>query len=271
VTGIPPHSPSEPSSPDEMASYLPGQESRYQWTDDDVAQMSLSGCMSLVLLSLGWLIFYLTWTGASQDFFTELAEGRAQQSGSLLVGLLLASAVAFAGSVYLFGVRGHPLRWRAVGLHPTTPRWVWGSLLIGVVFVPINLLIVLSMQRFLNLPMEDISAMEFDTFPLLEFLAVFVLAAVLVPLAEEVFFRGVLYRWLRARAGMLVALVISSSIFGALHFYIPSVASISLLGVICALVYERSGSLWPAVIVHAANNGIAIGLSYLVMSVPLSV
>jgi uncharacterized protein len=241
------------------------------WSDDDVAHMSLSGCMSVVFLSLIWLTFYMGSSGLSGDFLTDLAEGRARQVGPLLIGMLLASIIAFTASVYLFGVRHHPLRWQAVGLRPVSTTWVWVSLLIGAVFVPFNLLIVFTVQHILGLPViAATEGLQFSEFPLLEFLAIFVLAAVLVPFAEEIFFRGVLYQWLRTRAGLLVALAISSAVFGALHQYIPTVVSITILGVICALVYERSGSLWPAVIVHAVNNGIAIGLSYLVFSQQLA-
>lgn len=240
------------------------------WTDDDVAQISLGGCMSIVFLSILWLgIYAVVAIDFNAEFFTELAEGRGQQSGTLLIGMLAASIIAFMGSAYLFGVRRHPLGWEAAGLRATSAAWVWGSVLLGLLFVPVNVFIVFTVQRGLNMPEIELGDMGFGTFPLLEFVAVFVLAAIIIPIAEEIFFRGVIYQWLRVRAGFIIALIVSSAIFGVLHQYIPSIASISVLGALCAIVYERSGSLWPAIIVHATNNAVAIVLSYLVLSTRL--
>lgn len=36
-----------------------------------------------------------------------------------------------------------------------------------------------------------------------------------------------------------------------------------VLGIVTAMIYHRSGSIWPAVMLHAVNNGIAFGVSLL--------
>ena len=77
----------------------------------------------------------------------------------------------------------------------------------------------------------------------------------LTPLAEELLFRGILYTWLR-RWGVAVAVGVSAVVFGLAHgvsFVLPAAI---LLGVLTALIYEKSGSVWPAVIAHVANNTI---------------
>lgn len=79
------------------------------------------------------------------------------------------------------------------------------------------------------------------------------LACSLVPLAEELLFRGVLYTWLR-RWGIVLAVTVSSVIFGLFHGGGAILFSSAALGVIAALAYERSGSLWPAVVAHATMN-----------------
>jgi membrane protease YdiL (CAAX protease family) len=38
------------------------------------------------------------------------------------------------------------------------------------------------------------------------------------------------------------------------------------LGIVLALVFERSKSLWPSIIIHAANNTFAIGLLYVLLA-----
>jgi len=85
----------------------------------------------------------------------------------------------------------------------------------------------------------------------------------LAPVSEELFFRGMLFGGLRASLPFLPAALISAVVFGSLH--LPTGAStvppLILFGFLLAWVYERSGSIWPAVILHAINNSLALALS----------
>lgn len=87
---------------------------------------------------------------------------------------------------------------------------------------------------------------------------VFFLLCVVVPIGEEVFFRGFVYGGLRGRWGAAAALVVSSLFFSVVHLQLVHGFPIFLLGVIFALVYERTGSLVPAIVAHAVNNLIAV-------------
>lgn len=82
------------------------------------------------------------------------------------------------------------------------------------------------------------------------------LVCVLVPIGEEVFFRGFVYGTLR-RWGIPAATVLSALFFGAVHQQIVHFLPIAVLGVILAVLYERTGSLIPAIVVHAVNNLVA--------------
>ncbi|MFP5068358.1 CPBP family intramembrane glutamic endopeptidase [Pseudonocardia nantongensis] len=77
--------------------------------------------------------------------------------------------------------------------------------------------------------------------------------AVLVPVAEELLFRGIGYGALR-RYGVWVAVPASSAIFALAHGINVVLVIAFLLGVVCALLYERSRSIWPAVVAHAVFN-----------------
>lgn len=95
------------------------------------------------------------------------------------------------------------------------------------------------------------------------FVAGAILTTVMAPLAEELFFRGFLYGGLR-KYGVPIAAIVSGLLFGAVHiggspigFLVPLAA----LGIILALLYERTGSLYPPIALHALNNSIAFGVS----------
>ena len=86
------------------------------------------------------------------------------------------------------------------------------------------------------------------------------------PVAEEFFFRGFFYRALRSRFSILPAAAIDGGLFGLIHFsgsgtdgllILPPLAA---LGFMFCLVYEKTGSLYPVIALHALNNALAFGI-----------
>ena len=82
--------------------------------------------------------------------------------------------------------------------------------------------------------------------------------AVWTPIAEEVFFRGFVLRGLANRWGMTPALVISAAVFAALHLAPALLLPVFVTGLLLGFLYHRTGSLWPCIAVHAAQNLVAV-------------
>jgi uncharacterized protein len=76
------------------------------------------------------------------------------------------------------------------------------------------------------------------------------------PLMEELCFRGVLYRGLRASWGIVPSLIVSSLWFAVLHndFSPWLLFHKFAVGAVNALLYEKTKSLVPAVVAHCLNN-----------------
>lgn len=95
-------------------------------------------------------------------------------------------------------------------------------------------------------------------------------SAVAAPICEEVFFRGMIFRYLRARWPVWAAAPVSAVIFGAAHLSGATspliVPVLAFIGLILALVYERTGSLTNSILLHALNNGVLTTVTYLVIS-----
>jgi membrane protease YdiL (CAAX protease family) len=82
----------------------------------------------------------------------------------------------------------------------------------------------------------------------------FIVGGILGPVAEEIFFRGILYGFLR-RWGVIVALVISTLIFVLCHPIHQGIPLTRLLGgILFAVAYEISGSLIVPITIHALGN-----------------
>lgn len=156
-------------------------------------------------------------------------------------------------------------------------RW-WSSPLAGVgtyalglplVVVGLLLAVVLSQLLPAAAPPEHPIQEQIASAGLAGVLGLLLLAAVVVPPVEEIFFRGVLYRHLRelwGRAGTVVAvalsIAISSVLFAALHPQgVTFIPVLSALAIAFAISREVTGSIWPATIAHGISNGVVVGLN----------
>lgn len=114
--------------------------------------------------------------------------------------------------------------------------------------------------RWLGMPLsKDKSYPEVAGIPL--FLPLmFVAIAVLTPIFEELFFRGYLLEGLRrSQPGEVGAILITASLWAALHFDIPvRFLGLCIEGVLLALARLRTGSTYLAMLVHAIGNSVAV-------------
>lgn len=78
-------------------------------------------------------------------------------------------------------------------------------------------------------------------------------AVVAAPVAEEIFFRGFLYRSLRNRMAVAPACLIVGLVFGLGHTQYPLLVRpvLGAFGVIACLLCERTGSLLPGIAMHS--------------------
>ena len=80
-------------------------------------------------------------------------------------------------------------------------------------------------------------------------------ACLVAPIAEEILYRGILFRSLANKTGVLAAAVLSSVVFASLHFYdFYGFASVATFGLVCALLYQATGSLSNVVLLHMLYN-----------------
>ncbi len=88
--------------------------------------------------------------------------------------------------------------------------------------------------------------------------------AIITPLGEEGFFRGVLANALLARYGAWVGVIVSAAIFAVAHGINPILPVAFVVGVLTALLFRWSGSVWPGVVLHGVNNATALLVPLLV-------
>jgi membrane protease YdiL (CAAX protease family) len=86
------------------------------------------------------------------------------------------------------------------------------------------------------------------------------LIVIAAPIGEEVCFRGMLFGGLRTRLPRVAAALVSALVFGALHATtgLSAVPPLIVFGFVLALLYERTGSIVPGILLHMLNNSVAL-------------
>jgi uncharacterized protein len=96
----------------------------------------------------------------------------------------------------------------------------------------------------------------------------FVFASLTAGICEEVLFRGFVMWYCAVFTGPIVAVALSSLLFGFGHLYLgpAHILRSGLVGVLLAGIVIAGGSLWPAIVLHATVDLVAGELGYLALS-----
>jgi ABC-2 type transport system permease protein/sodium transport system permease protein len=135
---------------------------------------------------------------------------------------------------------------------------------LGLLIVELTVLLKQWKMVEIGKELEDLinkKAAELNELPLpLVLLAI----AVIPPLAEELFFRGYLFRALLERWGASATIVATAVAFGAFHAFGVSGVTLErllpslLMGLVLGMLAWQSGSVWPGVVLHALNNSLLL-------------
>jgi membrane protease YdiL (CAAX protease family) len=181
---------------------------------------------------------------------------------------LNAAMVTAATGVATFGAVGLALAVRVRSLAPLRlrhpgGRWLLVGLAAGVGMRVVFIVVVLA---WVHLTGDTTNPQQFLVDGAIAggwtFVGLVVFGGLLVPFAEELFFRGVVYSALR-RHGSMIATLGSAALFGLAHGLSVVLVAAVLMGVVNAVLVERSGSIWPAVLAHAVNNILVFVLTYI--------
>lgn len=184
----------------------------------------------------------------------------------IIPGLMIIAlhSLILLGAIYLIIIKKHGLRLADLGITLISTSWATRAVLFGVLIVPASgivaqLLHAFSPEPFHN-PQQDLFVSGGFSSGLV--ISSLLVTALIVPLAEEIAFRGLFYGWLRARLPLAASVTISSLVFAFLHgipFLFPIFA---LIGVLLALITEKSGSVLTAAITHGVFNAVGVGMLY---------
>jgi membrane protease YdiL (CAAX protease family) len=172
-------------------------------------------------------------------------------------------SLIFIGTAVLFASFTRKPRLEDFGLR-RTPFWPavgWAALGIASFYLLVALYTVIVQPDAEQTVAQDLGA-ESGTFGMI---AAGFMVICIAPIAEEFFFRGFFFRALRSRFTVLGAAALDGLLFGVIHYDYSGADALlilpplGVLGFIFCLVYERTGSIYPTIALHALNNAIAFG------------
>lgn len=203
-----------------------------------------------ILQHLG--IFFLLWqVGAGLALFL-----LAPPLG-ILVALLLAGVLLY-GHALRRGQPGEIRRWAVLRLRPLRrPVALW-----TLAAIPVLLATSWALSEvyagLVTIPPETLNPYAPLTRTAAGRLSLAVAAVVIAPLLEEFFFRGLIQRPLERRWGAARAILFTGALFAAIHL-LPWILPLHLfLGLAFGWIVYATRSIWPGVMLHAANNAAAL-------------
>jgi membrane protease YdiL (CAAX protease family) len=186
---------------------------------------------------------------------------------------MVVATLSFQGMTLVLArqfIREHGTSWvDAFGLKN---HWLT-ALLLGVIvaciFLPIGINLqwlaakfILPHLRIAPEEQQAVKTLQMAT-GLLDRLGLGIVTILLVPPAEELLFRGVLYPWGKRVGFPRLALWGTSILFGAVHMNLLSFVPLTLLAVCLALLYEWTDNLLAPITAHSLFNAFNFATLYL--------
>jgi membrane protease YdiL (CAAX protease family) len=188
----------------------------------------------------------------------------------IVVAMATAAAVFFFGSLWIARRRG--IGMVELGFRRTEGRWYLLAAVLFVLFFLIDGFLFRWVDPSGALQEQLTSQLFLRTDSVLWMAVVALAAGPITAVAEETLFRGLVYRWLRERATVIVAVLVSGALFGISHFYflvpggtagIVLTAEIMVMGFLTAWLVQASGSLWPPILLHLLNNSAVVLFAFI--------
>jgi len=181
--------------------------------------------------------------------------------GGLFVPVLVGTVGGVFGPLYLLTRRAQLPARSDFSLHWPQPLVLVAVALIAVAaLAPTSILAQLStLLHPVDPAWTSFMAESMPEGPVAILLA-FLTVVVAAPLAEEIVFRGLLYRLSARLWGPWPAAIISSLVFGVVHGEPWYLFGLIGIGFVLAVVYEATGSVLACWVTHMVHNGISLAM-----------
>ncbi len=141
----------------------------------------------------------------------------------------------------------------------TAPFWIWATVVV-ISFAVVQSNLPVLFDRLYPIPKLEFEFLRqyLSADNPVDWLIIFVVAALVPAICEEITFRGLIQTGLRRSYGARHAVVWTGFLFALLHLNPWNFLGLWFLGVFLGYLRERTGSIRPAIILHMINNTLAL-------------
>ena len=178
--------------------------------------------------------------------------------------LLLTEPVAIFAGIYLVLILRDRITWPELGVRPAAPTWIAPAILSALGCLVFAGAMSQIFERFYQTSMLDeyLKVLAPDGLTLGHETVLILVVGCVVPFAEELLFRGVIYRWMRQRWGIVGSAIGSAFLFALAHTNVRMALQIFVTGIVLAVLYERSRSIFVSTLTHMTVNTISLILIF---------
>lgn len=150
-----------------------------------------------------------------------------------------------------------------IGLGRFRPQFIVQAILGWSTYFVIIASVMYVLQQIIHIP-DEAQEIGYANPVGIELGLIFLVLVIVVPIAEELLFRGFIYKGVRSKFPFWVSALAVSTLFGVAHGQLNvGIDTFCLSLVLCYLV-EKTNSLWPGILVHALKNAVAFTLIFVV-------
>jgi hypothetical protein len=171
------------------------------------------------------------------------------------------------GLVYLFAVLLTHGQWKDLGVRRASRNdYLKYGILYGIGLLVLVVIFGQIIQHFQNhLPPQHYEEMLRSAGSLGGFLLILFMGAVLAPVSEELFYRGMIYPVLRRYMGPTGGALLAGLVFGLAHWDVWRTIPLAIGGAILCYIYEKTGSIAVSMVAHGMWNGLMSVIVYISM------
>jgi len=175
----------------------------------------------------------------------------------------LAALITIPALIYMFYKDRMRDKMNGVGAVKKLPLWSYAAVVVMAVALCLGINNLLFISNLASLSSAYEETMEALYSPSLG--VQIVCLGILIPVCEEMVFRGLMYKRLREYSGFIVSMLYSATVFSFMHINIVQVIYAFGMAVVFAFVYEKYGSVKAPVIAHISVNVTAVLATYFEM------
>lgn len=181
-----------------------------------------------------------------------------------LIALSAIWTLVWLGLIWFVFVKRRGMSFADLGYCVAPPAWAVRGVGLGFAALPAAFALYLLLRPILGAE-TSVDLREYfggDAFTAVHAVTFLLYAGFLVPITEELLFRGLIFRWLRQHLAFWPSALIASVLFALAHQRLDQMIIVGLLGLPLAWLTEKSRSLVPAILMHQTYNSLTLMVTF---------